>query len=88
MGTPILEAQACGVPVVANFMLDTSDHWIKEAEGGYLVEKFDPKTWANKINLALKIDQKTLRKNSLDILNEASTKNIDNEYFRRFKSIL
>ena len=88
LGTPILEAQACGVPVVANFMLDTSDHWIKEAEGGYLVEKFDPKTWANKINLALKIDQKTLRKNSLDILNEASTKNIDNEYFRRFKSIL
>lgn len=88
LGTPILEAQACGVPVVANLMFGSSDHWVKDGKGGYLVEKFDANIWAEKINLALKINPEILRKNSLDIINVASTKNTDDEYFRRLKLIL
>ena len=83
LGTPILEAQACGVPVVANLMLGSSDYWIKEGEGGYLVKTFDAKIWAEKIKLALNIRDKILIENSLKILGKASTKIIDQEYLRR-----
>ena len=84
LGTPILEAQACGVPVVANLMLGSSDYWIQEGISGYLVDEFDGKIWAEKIKLALSIKDEVLIKNSLKILEEASTKKIDQEYFNRF----
>ena len=88
LGTPILEAQACGVPVVANLMPGSSDSLIKEGVGGYLVEKFDVEIWAEKIELALNINDETLRENSSNILKIASTKNIDEEYFKKINSII
>ena len=88
LGTPILEAQACGLPVVANLMLGSSDYWIKEGEGGYLVERFDAKIWAEKIKLALNITNEKLKENSIKILSEASTKKIDEEYFKRLNSFI
>ena len=88
LGTPILEAQACGVPVVANLMLGSSDYWIQEGISGYLVNKFDGEIWAEKIKLALSIKNEVLIKNSLKILEEASTKKIDQEYFNRFNSFV
>lgn len=88
LGTPILEAQACGIPVVANFMTGSSEFLIKNEVGGYLVEKFDATVWANKIELALKISDEKLANNSLKILEIASTQNIDKEYFERIKSLI
>ena len=88
LGTPILEAQACGVPVVANLMLGSNDYLINEGKGGYLVKKFDANIWAEKIKLALNISNETLRENSLKITKIASTKNIDAEYFKRIQSII
>ena len=88
LGTPILEAQACGVPVVANLMPGSTDSLIKEGVGGYLVEKFDVKIWAEKTELALNINDETLRENSSNILKIASTKNIDEEYFKKINSII
>lgn len=88
LGTPILEAQACGVPVVANLMLGVNDYLINEGIGGYLVEKFDANIWAEKIILATNISSETLRENSLKIKKIASTENIDLEYFKIIKSII
>ena len=88
LGTPILEAQACAVPVVANLMLGSSDCWIKEGISGYLVKDFDVQTWAEKIKLALNIKNEILIENSLKILEEASTKKIDQEYLSRFKALI
>ena len=88
LGTPILEAQACGVPVVANLMLGSNDYLINEGRGGYLIKKFDANIWAEKIKLALNISNETLRENSLKITKIASTNNIDAEYFKRMQSII
>ena len=87
LGTPILEAQACGVPVVANLMHGSTDYWIKDNKGGFVVEKFDDKLWAEKIKLALNISNETLRENSSKIIKIASAKNIDAEYFKRIEAI-
>ena len=87
LGTSVLEAQACGVPVVANSMKGSTDYWIKDSEGGFVVEKFDDKVWAEKITLALNINIENLRENSSKIIKIASTKNIDEDYFKRIKAI-
>ena len=87
LGTPVLEAQACGVPVVANLMKGSTDYWIKNNIGGFAIEKFDDEIWAEKIKLALKIPSETLRYNSFKILKIASAKNIDAEYFKRLQAI-
>ena len=58
LGTPVLEAQACGVPVVANLMKGSTDYWIKNNVGGFAIEKFNDEIWAEKIKLALKFQTK------------------------------
>ena len=88
LGTPILEAQACGVPVVANSMQGSTDYWIKDGKGGFVVEKFDDKLWTEKIKFALNISNETLRENSSKIIKIASTEIIDSEYFKRMESII
>jgi len=88
LGTPILEAQACGVPVVANLMLGSSDYWIKEGVSGYLIKEFDAQIWADKIKLALSIKDEVLIKNSFRILEEASTKKIDQVYFNKLNTFI
>lgn len=88
LGTPILESQACGVPVVANLMKGVNDYLIEEGVGGYLVEKFDSNIWAEKIILATNIKNETLKENSLKIIKNFSTKNIDLKYFKIIQSII
>lgn len=88
LGTPILEAQACGVPVVANSMPGSTDYWIKNGIGGFLIEEFDEKIWAEKIILASNISNKILKDNSLKILNIASENNIDFQYYEKMQSLL
>jgi glycosyltransferase involved in cell wall biosynthesis len=87
LGTPILEAQACGIPVVANLMKGSTDLWIKHGKGGFMVKKFDSNLWAKKIELALKINNTTLKENSFNIKKVASTKVIDFQYFEKIKDI-
>ncbi len=87
LGTPVLEAQACGVPVVANLMSGSTDYWIKDNIGGFVVEKFDDEIWAEKIKLALNIPKQTLKNNSLKIIQIASSQNIDSEYFKKIQAI-
>jgi len=88
LGTPVLEAQACGVPVVANLMQGSTDCWIKDGRGGFLVEYFDEKIWAKKIISALNISDEILKENSIEILTIASQNNLDKEYFKQIKVMI
>ena len=45
LGTPLLESQACGVPVISNFIKDITDTMIVNDIGGYFLE-LDAKKWA------------------------------------------
>ena len=60
-GTPVVEAQACGIPVVSNNIKDLTKHYIKDGIGGYS-SKIDKKLFAQKIKLTLKIRKTTLKK--------------------------
>ena len=88
LGSPVLEAQACGVPVVANLMQGSTDCWIKDGRGGFLVEYFDEKIWAKKIISALNISDEILKENSIEILTIASQNNLDKEYFKQIKVMI
>ena len=87
MGTPILEAQSCGIPIVANILPGITDAWIKEGCGGYSVP-LDSNLWADKISAAIKIKKDVLIKNSNHILSKASSNTIDKEYFEIFNKLI
>lgn len=85
--TPILESQACGVPVVSNFIKDVTDKIIIEGKGGFFIP-LDCKRWAIKITDATKIDKNLLIENSSYLINNFSTKTIDKLYFKKMKKLI
>lgn len=87
LGTPILEAQACGVPVVANFMDGVTNYWIKENKAGFTVKDFDVDLWLKAIEKSLLIDKTTLEINTEYIQKVASTDNIDKQYINILKGM-
>lgn len=87
LGTPIIEAQACGVPVVANFIDGITNQWITNNEGGFTAE-LDPQEFSLKIEEAYKIDREVLVKNSEKILNLASSSYIDSKYYNIIKKMV
>lgn len=87
LGTPLLEAQACGVPVVSNYIKDITDTMIIEQIGGYFLE-LDKRKWAQKIQKVLEIPKKTLIDNANHINNECSSKIIDAKYFDKIKELI
>jgi glycosyltransferase involved in cell wall biosynthesis len=86
LGTPILEAQACGIPVVANDLPGVTDAWVKEGVGGYSC-KLDLKLWSKAIMNASNIPENTLNKNSNYILRKSSSSVIDKKYFEIFNKL-
>jgi glycosyltransferase involved in cell wall biosynthesis len=80
LGTPILESQVCGTPVISNHLPGISDYWIKDGVGGYSCI-LEPQLWINRIMDSLKISEEVLHKNSKNILSYASSDIIDQEYF-------
>jgi glycosyltransferase involved in cell wall biosynthesis len=87
LGTPILESIACGIPVVANRIERVTDMWIKDGKNGYLSE-LRPEEFADKIEKVMLIKYEDLKKSSEEILNLASTKVIDREYFNRIQELI
>jgi len=87
LGTPILESQACGVPVVANYLPGITDFWIKNGTGGYVCE-LNPEIWSKAVIKALDIQSQTLSINSEYILSKSSSDVIDKEYMNLFKKII
>ena len=87
LGTPILESQACGVPVVSNFIENITDTIIKENKGGYFLH-LDSKGWAKAIQKVIRIPNEILIDNANYINNICSSKIIDAEYFKKIKKLI
>lgn len=87
LGTPILEAQACGIPVVANYIKGITDIAIIQKKGGF-ISKLNPVEFADAIIKASNISWKELHKNSKLILKKASSKTIDRKYFEFIKKLI
>ena len=87
LGTPFLEALACGVPVVSNDIPGVFDQWIKNGINGF-INKLEHKEWADKIVSAAKINVDMMKKSSEEVLKAASTEIIDQRYYQRLKSIV
>ena len=87
LGTPVLEALACGIPVVANDIPGVFDQWVKDGINGYIC-KLDHEEWARKIIMAVQIDDDVMKNASRNILSVASTGAIDREYYERLTNIL
>ena len=86
LGTPILESQACGVPVISNYIKDVTDTIIEKNKGGYFLE-LDAKRWAEGIQKVLEIPQEVLIDNSKYINNICSSKIIDTEYYKKINEL-
>ena len=81
LGTPVLEAQACGTPVVANLINGITDKIIENGKGGFAIP-LNQELWVQKILNSLEIDQKDLKSNSLKVLGISSSKEIDAGYYK------
>ena len=87
LGTPLLESQACGIPVVSNDIKGISDMVIENGKGGYYLE-LDAEKWAEMIQKAILIPRDILIKNAKHIYNISSSKVIDTEYYYRIKKLI
>jgi glycosyltransferase involved in cell wall biosynthesis len=87
LGTPILEAQSCGIPIVANDLPGITDVWIKEGVAGYFAP-LNSDLWAAKIKEAIEIKRDILINNSNYILSKASSSVIDKGYFKIFNKLI
>ena len=86
LGTPILEAQICGVPVVMNEMPGISDKWINIGKAGYVCP-LNVSDWIQGIEKAKLIEDYKLKENSDFIKSVAASNIIDEEYVKRFNNI-
>lgn len=100
LGTPMIEAIACGTPVVANRIRGVTDFWIINGKRGYVcntrpdmsragyVYDSNPDEFAEKIRQAVEIEEDVLEAESKKILRLASTYVIDKQYYSMFLKLL
>lgn len=86
LGTPILESQACGVPVVSNYIKDITDPIIENNKGGFFLD-LDAENWADKVQKALEIPKEVLIENAKYVSNICSSKLIDQEYYKKINKL-
>lgn len=79
LGTPMLEAIACGIPAVTSIIPGVTDQWVVDGKNGYLSE-LTPEAFAQKIQMAAEIPQEQLLKSSRAIHEKASEDVIDRGY--------
>ena len=87
LGTPMLESIACGVPVVASKIEGVTDYWIEEGQTGYTCE-LEPQKFADCIAKTCRIKPEILRQGSEKILSRASSKVIDEQYFKLMRDMI
>ena len=87
LGTPMLEAIACGLPVVANKDEAAFCEWIKDGENGFL-RPLQPQEWAEAFIAATKISELQRQKSSNQILGIAKTQKIDEQYMKIIDKLL
>ena len=87
LGTPLLEAQICGVPVISNLIKNISDTVIIEGKGGYCLQ-LNAEIWSEKILEALKIPMNVLKENATYVSSKCSSEIIDIEYHKLIKKLV
>ena len=87
LGTPVLESQACGVPVISNYIKDVTDTMIENGVGGYYLE-LNEIEWSKAIQQAIRIPKNILVENSNKIYHQSSSKLIDKMYYEKIKKLI
>ena len=87
LGTPLLECQACGIPLVSNYIKDITDNVIELNKGGFYL-KLDADEWAKGIKKAVGIPEEVLVENAKYVSNMCSSDYIDDEYYRKIKKLI
>jgi len=77
--TPVLEALACGIPVVAHRIEGVTTEWIKDGVNGCL-SGLDVELFRDKIKLAVTLNKEMTEKSAGEILKIASSDLIDERY--------
>ncbi|MCK5373854.1 MAG: glycosyltransferase family 4 protein, partial [Alphaproteobacteria bacterium] len=81
-GTPMIEAIACGLPVIANSEEAAFREWIKKGINGYNVSLDNLEEWRNCIIKASRITKEQRINQSNIIIDKAGKKNIYNKYIK------
>jgi glycosyltransferase involved in cell wall biosynthesis len=84
LGTPMLEALSCGLPVIANRISGVTDYWIKDGKNGY-ISGLNAEEFAGKVKMALGISASALKQNREELISRCSTEVIDSRYFDLLK---
>ena len=87
LGTPMLEAMACGLPVVANEGEPAFVEWVKDGENGYVCG-MDVEVWAETLVKALQIPNEKLAEASCFIRRVASTAMCDDRYRKLIEALI
>lgn len=86
LGTPMLEAIACGVPVIANKDEAAFQEWIKDGDNGYLAP-LNAELWQEAFKKAVQISKSQMSKESFKLLSYASVEVMDKQYLKIFKAL-
>ena len=86
LGTPLLESQVCGVPVISNYIRNITDTVIREGNVGYFLD-LNAESWAKKFLIILKF-QNELIKNAEYVSSICSSKFIDSEYQKKINELV
>lgn len=87
LGTPVLESQMCGVPVLANLIPGVTDTMIHDGLGGFAVPLSLSK-WKQKVLESLEIPKESLKKNAIKISKRASKDLILQQYIQKYRILL
>ncbi len=87
LGTPMLESIVCGVPVVANKISGVTDYWINNGKSGFVCA-LEPAKFAECVREACLIGFDTLKYESDKILELASAKKVDEQYYKIMKALI
>jgi len=85
LGTPMLEAISCGIPVIANRLPGVTDTWVKDGINGF-ISGLDADEFAEKTKKAIMIDRNSLDGAREKIISRCSSDLIDRRYFDLIKS--
>ena len=80
LGTPLLESQVCGIPLVSNHIKNITDDVVQQNRGGYFLD-LETKKWAKSIQEAIEIPEEVLVENAKYVSKMCSSNFIDDEYY-------